>query len=144
MIKVFIILISVLIYSQASELRTKYEVYSEYLGLKILDLKESQLKKIVPKLEAKMKKDPNYKKIVLQNKLQRLNSIIKPVEQTICFSKNDCNAGFYAVGSLGEQVNLCGGKCQGKTLIQMNQSGWELIQVVSGLSNSFGMVLIRK
>jgi len=64
----------------------------------------------------------------------------KKIEQTICFSKSSCTEK-YAYGSLGENVNLCGGACQGKTLKEMNKKGWKLIQVVNGLNSSFGMVL---
>ncbi len=63
----------------------------------------------------------------------------KKVEQTICFSKSSCSDK-YAYGSLGDKLQLCGGKCQGRTLSQMNQKGWKLKQVVSGLNSSFGMV----
>ena len=64
----------------------------------------------------------------------------KKVQQTICFSKSSCSDK-YAYGTLGEKTGLCGGQCQGKTLQEMNEKGWKLIQVVGGLNSSFGMVL---
>lgn len=129
----------------ASELQTKYEIFTEYLGMKQLELDEKQLAEIVPKLEATMMKDKNYKELLLQNKLNRLNSTIKkPLEQTICFSQNNCNGGFMAVGTIGDGTKICGGRCNGKTLPEMNQDGWELTEVIGGLQNSFGMVFTRK
>jgi len=65
------------------------------------------------------------------------------IEQTICFSKSKCNTP-YAYGVLGDNIKLCGGKCQGKTLTEMNKKGWKLIQIVNGLQSSFGMVFIRE
>ncbi len=67
----------------------------------------------------------------------------KPIEQTICFSSSQCG-GLGAYGVLGDSVKLCGGKCQGRTLAQMNKAGWKLTQVVNGLSSSFGMVFTRE
>ncbi len=67
----------------------------------------------------------------------------KKGEQTICFSKSSCSDK-YAYGSLGDNVNLCGGKCQGKKLPEMNKAGWKLIQVVGGLNSSFGMVFTKE
>jgi len=69
----------------------------------------------------------------------------KKIEQTICFSQEDTGQtiggkAFY-MASLGDQVTLNGGKCKGKTLIKMNKNGWKLVQVVTGLNRSFGMVL---
>ena len=70
----------------------------------------------------------------------------KNVEQTICFSQKDIGSFpnskrrmYMAV--LGDNVTLNGGKCQGKTLPQMNKLGWRLIQVVGGLESAFGIVL---
>ena len=63
----------------------------------------------------------------------------KKTEQTICFSQSSCTDK-YAYALLGNDQQLCGGKCQGRTLTQMNEKGWKLIQVVSGLESSFGMV----
>lgn len=66
------------------------------------------------------------------------------VEQTVCFSQAD--SGFkienktHYMASLGDNVTLNGGQCKGATLPEMNKKGWELIQVVSGLNSSFGMV----
>ena len=65
--------------------------------------------------------------------------VIVSKEQTICFSKDSCDKLSYA--SLGDAVHLCAGKCQGRTLIEMNKDGWKLLQVVTGLSSAFGMVL---
>ena len=140
--KIFITIVLLLTITSAEDLERKYEIYSEYLGIKTLNLNKEQLKKIVPKLENKMKKDNNYKKLLLQSKLAKLNNAIKPLEQTICFSKDLCSGLSYA--TLGENVNLCSGKCNGKTLSQMNKNGWELIQVVTGLQSSFGMIFTRK
>lgn len=63
--------------------------------------------------------------------------------QTICFSKSSCTDK-YAYGTLGEDVGLCGGQCQGKKMPQMNAEGWRLIQVVGGLDSAFGMVFEKK
>ena len=71
------------------------------------------------------------------------NIYAKQIEQTICFSSSQCG-GLGAYGVLGDNVKLCGGECQGKTLGQMNKEGWELNQVVNGLSSAFGMVFTRK
>jgi hypothetical protein len=70
------------------------------------------------------------------------------VEQTICFSQRDTgqkigNREFY-MASLGDNAILNGGKCQGRTLIQMNRKGWKLIQVISDVNEAFGMVLEKK
>jgi hypothetical protein len=117
-----------------SELQTKYEIFTEYLGMKQLELDEKQLSEIVPKLEATMMKDKNYKELLLQNKLAKLNSTIKkPLEQTICFS--------YFVGVTEE---LKGPSCGGKTLEKMNADGWELVQIITGLSSNIGYVFTRK
>ncbi len=70
-------------------------------------------------------------------------SYAKKLEQTICFSKSECGTPI-AYGTLGDNVKLCGGKCQGKTIAQMNKNGWKLIQVVNGLQGSFGMVFIKE
>ncbi|MEA3383800.1 MAG: hypothetical protein U9Q20_03865 [Campylobacterota bacterium] len=39
---------------------------------------------------------------------------------------------------------MCGGKCQGKTLAKMNKDGWKLVQVISGLNSSFGMLFTKE
>ena len=69
----------------------------------------------------------------------------KKIEQTICFSQKDSGSKIggntYYLASLGDKVTLNGGKCQGKTLLQMNKKGWKVIQVVTGLNQSFGMVM---
>ena len=70
------------------------------------------------------------------------NIYAKQIEQTICFSSNKCSG--VTIGVLGNDVKLCGGKCQGKTLGQMNKKGWKLTQVIDGLSESFGMVFTRE
>ena len=70
------------------------------------------------------------------------NISAKQIEQTICFSSNKCSG--VSIGVLGDNVKLCGGECQGKTLGQMNKKGWKLIQVIDGLSESFGMLLTRE
>jgi len=116
-----------------SELQTKYEIFTEYLGMKQLELDEKQLSEIVPKLEVTMMKDKNYKELLLKNRLSKLNSVVKPLEQTICFS--------YFVGVSEE---LKGPSCGGKTLEKMNADGWELVQVITGLSSNIGYVFTRK
>jgi len=67
----------------------------------------------------------------------------KSVEQTICFSQKPSFV-FRGVQQysavLGDNSTLNGGRCQGKTLPQMNKLGWRLIQVVGGLESGFGMV----
>jgi hypothetical protein len=65
------------------------------------------------------------------------------VEQTICFSQAYAPSSSFNYASLGEDISLNNGSCQGKTLLQMNQEGWRLIQVVTGLNNAFGMVFER-
>ena len=116
-----------------SELQTKYEIFTEYLGMKQLELDEKQLAEIVPKLEVTMMKDKNYKELLLKNRLSKLNSVVKPLEQTICFS--------YFVGVSEE---LKGPSCGGKTLEKMNADGWELVQIITGLSSNIGYVFTRK
>jgi hypothetical protein len=67
----------------------------------------------------------------------------KKIEQTICFSREPLGDRFWQA-SLGDGVKLYGGKCQKKTLPEMNKKGWKVIQVVTGLNNSFGMVMTRE
>ena len=122
---------------QADSLESKYKLYTKYLSMKTLPLDNEQLKKIVSKLEKKLKKNNDFKKALLQAELNSLYS--NSVEQTICFSNN----GKY-LAVIGDDVSLKGGKCQGKTLSQMNEDGWMLTEVVTGLSTSFGMILTRK
>ena len=65
-------------------------------------------------------------------------------KETICFSQDESSLSSgrkYRSASLGDSVTLNGGKCQGRTLIQMNKKGWKVIQVVTGLNRSFGMVM---
>ena len=80
---------------------------------------------------------------VLIGSLLTSNVYAKKIEQTICFSSSQCG-GLGAYGVLGDSVKLCGGKCQGRTLAEMNKDGWKLIQVVNGLQSSFGMIFIRE
>jgi len=63
--------------------------------------------------------------------------------QTICFAKSSCTDK-YAFGMIGDNVNICGGQCQGKKLAQMNASGWRLIQIFEGVQSSFGMIFEKK
>ncbi len=63
----------------------------------------------------------------------------KKIEQTICWSKE----GKY-LAVLGDNVKLQGGKCNNRTLPEMNKDGWKLIQVVGGLQSAFGMVMTRE
>jgi len=67
----------------------------------------------------------------------------KKIEQTVCFSKASCTEK-YSYASIGDAVNLCGGACQGKSLVEMNKEGWRLIQVIGGLSGSFGMLMTKE
>ena len=67
----------------------------------------------------------------------------KEIEQTICFSSSQCG-GLGAYRVLGDNVKLCDGECQRKTLGQMNKKGWKLTQVIDGLSESFGIVFTRE
>ena len=85
------------------------------------------------------------KKFILVLGLLTSSVYAKKIEQTICFAQEDTGQkiggrAFY-MASLGDNVTLNGGKCQGKTLIQMNKKGWKVIQVVTGLNRSFGMVM---
>jgi len=70
------------------------------------------------------------------------------IKQTICFSQNLSDVKFgsrhIGVATLGDNVTLNGGECNGRTLPQMNQAGWRLIQVVTGLQEAFGMVLEKE
>ena len=61
------------------------------------------------------------------------------IEQTICWSKE----GKY-LAMLGDNVKLQSGKCNGRTLPEMNKDGWKLIQVVGGLQSAFGMVMTKE
>ena len=140
MFKLFLMVILLTVGIQGDNLKNKYEAYTEYLGMTVLDLNEEQLKKIIPKLEKKLSKDKDYKKVILQNKLHKL---YRPkLEQTICFSQRDMGRGV-SIPGLGDTVMLNGGKCKGSTLAEMNANGWKLIQVVGGLNSSFGMVFTR-
>jgi len=68
-------------------------------------------------------------------------------ECTICFSQKALpKSGQYQfyMGVLGDDVSLSGGKCEGKTIQQMYDDGWRLIQVVSGLDQSFGIVFEKE
>ncbi len=65
------------------------------------------------------------------------------VQNTICFSKTELTRMGNRIlwqGSLGDDIPLHGGKCNGKKLAQMNKEGWSLIQVVGGIESAFGMV----
>ncbi len=83
-----------------------------------------------------MSTDKSVKGILFQEKLK--GSSIK-IEQTICFSKE----GNY-LAKLGDNVTLQGGKCNGRTLPEMNKNGWKLNQIVGGLSGAFGMLLTKE
>ena len=72
-----------------------------------------------------------------------LNLEAKKNTQTICFSKSSCSKQ-YPIATLGDKVQLCGGKCQGRSLLQMNEKGWKVVQVIPGLSGAFGMLLEKK
>jgi len=76
-----------------------------------------------------------------------LSSQAKEIEQTICFSQSEPKgSGSYKIrlAELGDNVSLNGGKCQGRLLYEMNKDGWTLIQVVTGLNSSFGMVFTKE
>lgn len=67
------------------------------------------------------------------------------VEQTICFSQKASSVEYSPgnpvyLATLGDDATLNGGKCEGAKLSDMNKKGWRLIQVVTGLQSSFGMV----
>ncbi len=83
------------------------------------------------------------------------------LQQTVCFSKtkDDVKIEVYGerrpelkqmsvcelpstmtLGSIGDTTVMCGGLCEGRTLSQMNKSGWRLIHVIEGLQGGFGMV----
>lgn len=70
------------------------------------------------------------------------------LEQTICFSQQSTdllvggNKVYY--GALGDDVTLNGGQCNGAKLADMNKKGWRLVQVVSGMDQSFGMVFEKQ
>ena len=74
----------------------------------------------------------------------------KKIEQTICFSiKYSGKRTQYfpkgvPIAELGDSIKLYGGKCRGRSLPEMNKNGWKLIQVVTGLNSSFGMVLTKE
>ncbi len=73
------------------------------------------------------------------------NGYAKSVEQTICWSKNDCAKNYpYSVATIGDNTKLCSGKCNGKTIAQMNKKGWKLTEVIGGLQGSFGMVMTKE
>jgi len=147
-----IILVIIFISSlDASQLENKYDVYTEYLGLENLNLTENQLMQIVPKLEKKMQKDKLYKKYIAKQKvekkilreskkmsiLDKLNKggpSFRDIQQFICFT---------SLGILSQDQTLKGG-CKGRTLTEMNRDGYELIQVISGLNSSFGLVFTKK
>jgi len=67
----------------------------------------------------------------------------KEVVQTICFSQASCTKK-YTVGTLGDGVQICGGKCHGRTLLEMNKAGWTLTQVIPDLNMAFGMVFTKE
>ena len=67
----------------------------------------------------------------------------KKIEQTICFSKASCTER-YAVAMIGDNVKICSGKCNGKTLAEMNKDGWKLTEVIGNLNMAFGMVFTRE
>ena len=71
------------------------------------------------------------------------NVYAKKIEQTICFSSTTIE-GVLHVGALGDNIKLSGGKCNGKTLAEMNKAGWKLTQVVYGVQKAFGMVFTKE
>lgn len=77
-------------------------------------------------------------------------SVAFAVEQTICFSQRYIGkpSKYFPKGvpqaTLGDKVTLNGGQCDGATLVDMNEKGWRLVFVVTGLENSFGMVLEKQ
>ena len=69
----------------------------------------------------------------------------KKVEQTICQSQNDCAKHYpYSVATIGDKIKLYSGKCNGKTIAQMNKKGWKLTEVIGELQGAFGMVMTRE
>lgn len=84
---------------------------------------------------------PFFLSILVSSNVFATDAKIK-YENTVCFSKSDCDNEF-SYGVLGDNIKLCSGECNGKTISQMNAEGWRLIQVVNGLQSSFGMVFER-
>ncbi|MEK8019836.1 MAG: hypothetical protein VSS75_023425 [Candidatus Parabeggiatoa sp.] len=74
---------------------------------------------------------------------------VQAIEQTICFSQEFVGSqsklfpNGVPIATLGDDVNLYGGKCQGAKLADMNRKGWQLTFVITGLKGSFGMVFDR-
>jgi hypothetical protein len=142
--KYLFFLLGLSIILNANNLQNKYSVYTEYLGMKTLDLNKEQLKLAVPKLEKKIKKDKFFqqfmseqesnKKRNILNKLNSSSEYNNKLFQIICFTK---------LGILGQNEKLTG-HCAGRTLTQMNNDGYELIQVITGLNSSFGMLFTKR
>ena len=126
----------------ASDLQLKYDVYTKYLNIEKLELTKEQLSKIVPKLEKKMQKDKLYnsyltkiKNIKKQALLDRLGNA--PIEQFICFTGREL------IATIGQNSKFSG-KCENRTLAQMNNDGYELIQILGGLQSAFGALFTKK
>ena len=64
-------------------------------------------------------------------------------EATICFAKTDCSNRF-SPASAGDSTALCSGQCDGRTLSEMYEDGWTLIQIIENLNTSFGFVFERE
>ena len=64
-------------------------------------------------------------------------------EVTVCFAKGDCSKA-YSYATIGEDVKLCGGQCNGeKTIVDMYKDGWQLNSFLEGLQGSFGLIFDR-
>lgn len=138
--RVFFILVAVSLMLNANNLQNKYSVYTEYLGMKTLKLTNEQLKVAVKKLENKLNKDKFFQQYMAEQKnnkkriiLNKLNGTSARHKQLICFTK---------LGILSQNQKLTGG-CYGRTLTEMNNDGYELMQIVTGLNSSFGMLFRR-
>jgi len=109
---------------------------------------------------------PSTRKTALNKKSTQYTTSFK---QTICFSKarnelkisalKSVNSDRYAnlestptcelpaivtSASLGDQITLCGGACQGRNLIEMTNDGWELTQIIGGLEGGFVVAFKKK
>lgn len=57
----------------------------------------------------------------------------KKIQQTICFS-----------WVIGDKSKLEAGQCEGKTVSEMNSQGWQLTNIVTGLTgNNFGFIFTK-
>jgi len=78
----------------------------------------------------------------LNSKTKKVVNLDKKIKQTLCFSQKKYSTFFLA--SLGNDVSLNGGECKGINLSEMNKKGWRLVQVITGLDSSFGMLFEKE